>query len=127
MKVQKRKSRAEVKAEMLALAEARIEELLVWREKTERPTLSAIEGMVLRIREEMSIQLTEAVIQQAEQERLVSGARCPDCGQGMSYKDSHPLEVGSWVGEIKIERGYDYCAECKQGFFSSGQGVRDSG
>jgi hypothetical protein len=120
MKGQKRKSRAEIKGEMLAMAEARIEELLAWREEAERPTLSAIEGMVLRIREEISVRFTEAVIQQEEQERMVTGASCAECKEEMSYKDSHPLAVGSWVGELKIERGYYYCARCKRGFFPLG-------
>lgn len=120
MKGQQQKNRAELKAELLAMAEARIEELLAWSEAAERPSLSAIEGTVLRIREEISVKLTEAVIQQQEQVRLVPGPHCPCCQQEMRYKASHPLDVTSWVGELKVERGYYYCARCKRGLFPPG-------
>ena len=69
MKVQK-KSREQVKGELLAMAEERIEELLSWGETANRPSLSAIEGQVLRLREEISVKLAEAVLTQQEVTKL---------------------------------------------------------
>lgn len=112
-----RKSRAEVKAELLELAEKRIEEVLSYGEKAERPSLSEIEGVVLRIRDELSVKLAEAVLNEQSQGRVVPGPSCPECGQEMGYKDSHGLDVTSWVGALRIERGYYHCAGCQRGLF----------
>ena len=112
-----RKSRAEVKAELLELAEKRIEEVLSYGEKAERPSLSEIEGVVLRIRDELSVKLAEAVLNEQSKGQVVPGPRCPECGQEMGYKDSHGLDVTSWVGELRIERGYYHCAGCQRGLF----------
>jgi hypothetical protein len=102
---------------LLEFAERRIEEVLRYGEKAERPTLSEIEGMVLRIRDELSVKLAEAVLHEQEKGQMVPGPCCPQCGQEMRYKDSHGLHVTSWVGELRLERGYYHCADCKRGLF----------
>jgi hypothetical protein len=117
----KGKSRAEIKAELLALAESRIEEVLGMGEQGERPTLSAIETRVLQIRDELSVKLAEAVLHEQEKGQLVPGPRCEQCGEEMAYKDSHGLKVTSWVGELQLERGYYYCAACQRGLFPPGR------
>lgn len=121
------KSRAEVKAELMQVAEQRIEALLAWSEANRGTNLSAIEAMVLEQRETLSIKMTEAVIQQQEQVLPVPGPRCPGCGQAMGYKASHPLMVTSWVGELTIERGYYYCSACQSGLFPPGRAVGAAG
>lgn len=123
----KGESREAVKAELLALAERRIEEVLAFGGNGKRPTLSEIEGVVLRVRDELSVKLAEAVLNQEGQERLVPGPCCPECGEEMGYKDSHGLNVTSWVGEIRIERGYYYCAGCQRGLFPPGRAIRAVG
>jgi DNA repair exonuclease SbcCD ATPase subunit len=120
MKSKQWQSRSELKAELVAEAEARIEELLSWREQAGRTSLSAIEEKVMAIREQLSVKLTEGVIRQRGQERQVPGPACPGCQQEMRYKESHELRVNSWVGELKIERGYYYCAGCQRGLFPPG-------
>lgn len=111
------KSREAIKAELLAFAESRIEEVLSYGEKAVRPTLSEIEGQVLRIRDELSVKLAEAVLHEQEKGQLVPGPSCPACGEEMGYKDHHGLHVTSWVGELEVERGYYHCAGCKRGLF----------
>jgi C4-type Zn-finger protein len=106
-----------VKAELLELAEKRIEEALRYGEKAERPTLSEIEGVVLRIRDELSVKLAEAVLNEQAKGKMVPGPRCPACGKEMGYKESHGLDVTSWVGDLRIERGYYHCAGCQRGLF----------
>lgn len=113
----KRKSREAVKAELVALAERRIEEALRMGEKGERPTFSDIEAQVLQIRDEFSVKLAEAVLQGQEQGPLAPGPRCEQCGAEMGYKDSHGLQVTSWVGELQVNRGYYHCAGCQRGLF----------
>jgi hypothetical protein len=122
-----KKSRAEVKAELMQAAEERIEALLAWSEANRGTNLSAIEAMVLEQREGLSIKLAEAVIQQQAQVLPVPGPSCLGCGQEMGYKASHPLQVTSWVGELTIERGYYYCSACQSGLFPPGRAVGATG
>lgn len=117
----KRKSREEVKAELLAFAEKRIEEVLQYGEEAKQPTFSEIEGTVLRIRDELGVKLAEAVVAAQEKGQVVPGPRCAQCGQEMGYKDRQGLQVTSWLGEIRIERGYYHCAACKRGLFPPGR------
>jgi hypothetical protein len=112
-----RKSRAEVKTELLELAEKRIEEALSFGGKAGGVTFSEIEGTVLRIRDELSVKLAEALVQEQEKGVLVAGPSCPQCGEAMVYKDSHGLNVTSWVGELRVERGNYHCAACQRGLF----------
>ena len=115
-----KKDRPELKREMIKLAEERIEELLDWSEKTERPTLSEIENEVLRWRQKVSEGITQQLIETQEQVKPEGGVACPGCEQKMEYKDMQGKQVTSWVGELRIERGYYYCSSCKQGLFPPG-------
>lgn len=118
-----RKSREAMKAELLAFAEKRIEEVLRYGEEAKQPTFSEIEGAVLRIRDELGVKLAEAVVAAQEKSQVVPGPRCPQCGQEMGYKDSQGLHVTSWLGEMRIERGYYHCAGCQRGLFPPGRAI----
>jgi hypothetical protein len=112
--------RAARKAAMMAEAEHQIERMLDWEEGTNRPTLSDIEAEVLTARQEFGEVVTETLIGGQAEKRPVPGPKCEGCGQELQYKDTKGTTVGSQVGEIRVERGYYYCAECKQGFFPPG-------
>ena len=111
------KSRAEVKAEIMEMVEARLEKLLSWEAKRERPTLSEIEEQVLAFRRTVSERVTEKLIEKQEGVKPVGGVNCPACGQKMKYKDMQPKQVSSLVGELRLERGYYHCQGCQRGFF----------
>ena len=115
-----KKERAELKKEMLEMAERRIEELLDWQEKNGRPTLSQIESQVLKWRQKVSEAVTEQIINNQEQVKPAGGVRCAKCGQKMAYKARQSKQVSSWVGELTIERAYYYCGTCKGGLFPPG-------
>lgn len=127
MRKPERKSHAAVKAELLAFAEKRIEEVLQYGEEAKRPTFSEIEGTVLRIRDELGVKLAEAVVAAQEKSQVVPGPRCEQCGEEMGYKDSQGLNVTSWLGEIRIERGYYHCTTCKRGLFPPGRATEIMG
>ena len=115
-----RKSRVEMKAELMRAAERTIDELLNWNEAAEQPNLSQIERVVLDLRKELSEQMSETVIASQEAVRPVPGPACAGCQQEMSYKGMHPKTVTSWIGDLTLERAYYYCDQCKGGLFPPG-------
>lgn len=112
--------RADLKAKLMAQAEAEIETLLEWHEQTQVPTLSEIEEVVLEIRQRLSEGLALSVIEAQEQKRPVPGPACPECGREMSYKGEKGLSIETWVGELSLARGYYHCPTCKVGLFPPG-------
>ena len=115
-----KRTRAELKAELMAKAELMIDELVDWTDQTSRPTLTQIEDVILKLREQMSEQMAEAVIGAQEAVRPVPGPKCPTCGGEMHYKDTKGNTVESRVGDVGLKRGYYYCETCKAGFFLPG-------
>lgn len=114
------KSREEMKAKLMKGAEGVIDELLDWHIGTDKPNLSQVEGKVLELRERLSKQMSEAVIENQAAVCPVPGPACAGCGAEMRYKGLKENRVLSWVGELKMERGYYYCDQCRAGFFPPG-------
>jgi hypothetical protein len=114
------KSRAEMKAEMMKEAEAVIDELLDWQVATNKPNLRQVEGKVLELRQRLSEQLSQTVLENQAAVRPVPGPSCENCGAEMRYKGLKKNTVSSWVGELKLERGYYYCEHCRTGLFPPG-------
>jgi len=115
------KKREKIKAKLMKEAEAVIDELLDWHLATEQPDLSQVEGKVLELRQRLSEQMSETVIENQAAVRPVPGPGCNGCGVEMRYKGLKKNRVSSWVGELKLERGYYYCDQCRTGFFPPGQ------
>ena len=89
-------------------------------EQVEGADLGQIEEVVLKLRKRLSEKMAEAVIEQQENVRVVPGSKCPECGQEMRYKGEHSKEVSSWVGDLKLKRGYYHCRACQTGIFPPG-------
>lgn len=115
-----KRSREQKRAELGAVAEALIEEMLVWDEATAKPTLSQIEEQALKLRERFGQRLAEVVIQGQEAVQPVDGPVCTQCGEPMRYKGAKRLHPESRLGGLALERGYYYCARCHSGFFPPG-------
>ena len=115
-----RRSKEEIKAELLADAERLIEEILDWDDRTDAPTLRDIEREVLKLRKRFGQSMTGAVIECQEQRKPVPGPSCPKCGAEMQYKGMKEITVEGQVGDLEIERGHYYCAECRRGLFPPG-------
>jgi len=114
------KSRTALKAELMKKAEAVIDELLDWEQETEQPTLNQVEGKVLELRQRLSEQMAETVIEQQATVQPVPGPSCAGCGTEMRYKGQKEKRVLSWAGELQIVRGYYYCDQCRAGLFPPG-------
>jgi hypothetical protein len=114
------KSKVAIKAELMKKAEAVIDELLDWHEGSNQPNLTQVEGKVLELRQRLSEQMAITVIENQAAVRPVPGPSCAGCGAEMRYKDMKAKTVLSWVGELKLERGYYYCDQCRTGLFPPG-------
>lgn len=115
-----RNSRAQRKVRLMKQAESLIDELLDWGDNTAEPNLSQIEGVVLKLRKQFSEEMAREVIEAQEAKQPVPGPRCPQCGQEMRYKGQKEIEPQSWVGDLRIERGYYHCPECQESLFPPG-------
>ena len=113
-----KESNAELKRELLALAEEAVEATLQWDRKHPERTFAEIETFVLAIRRRLGQRLAVALCEEQAQAR--GGAECPECGRALHYKDTAPRQVGSLVGEVQFERRYYYCPHCKRSVFPPG-------
>ena len=112
-------SEEEIKAQLMAEAEAAIDKLMAQRREQTTLTLTEIEDMALGFRQELGEKATQALAESVQSER-VPGPSCPICGKEMHNKGRKRRHVVTRSGEIKLERTYYYCEHCKQGFFPSG-------
>lgn len=109
-------SRAELKAKLLARAEAAIEAMLQDERLHEKMTLSEIEQVIGQ---------SEADFRQAALEEIIamqqeSAKRCPLCGGRLENKGKRRKQVISLRGETTIERTYYQCQQCGRGYFPPG-------
>jgi hypothetical protein len=113
------KTRTEIKAEVMAKVEVAVDKGLGQGEQAERLTISDIEELVLHVRQELSEQLTEVLLQPGS-EPAVPGPNCSGCGQEMQYKGLKHRYVRTRTGDVQLERAYYYCPGCQRGFFPPG-------
>lgn len=120
-----KRTREEKRSTLEAKAKELIDELMKWSDETEQPTLTQIEEEILALREKLSESMMEAVIEKQEGQRPVPGPKCPKCGKEMHYKGEKARQVTSRVGEVKLERGYYHCSQCKESIFPPGWAATD--
>lgn len=106
----------QLKADLLSKYESRLEKLFEELDPNEDLHLTQIEEAALKIREELSQELTQAL---ANTQRTPKhpDASCPDCGSIMRPKGRKDKHVRSRSGELVIERPYYYCEDCQSGHF----------
>jgi hypothetical protein len=86
--------------------------------KEEPPSLDALTRGVLARRQELTAQVTEALVRQRHAQALgQKNAPCPHCGRLLPARGLVSRTVETLVGEVALERPYFYCLECKQGFY----------
>lgn len=115
-----KKSIAEKRARLKAKADKIIDEYLAWEASHAQPDLTEIEDIALKLRRELGQELAQMAVEEQSERTPVPGPSCPKCGKEMRYKGEKALDVESRAGALEIERGYYYCAECKESFFPPG-------
>lgn len=110
----------ELKARMMAEAEEAIDKLLRQKKPAEQITLTEIERLVLKAREEVGEGLTTILVAESAAVGQVPGPACPECGREMHYKGLKSKRVISETGEVQVKRAYYYCAGCRVGLFPPG-------
>lgn len=105
--------REELKAKLLARAEATIDDLLKDERLHEKMKLSEIEQLVGQ---------PEADFRQAALEEIIamqqeSSKSCPMCGGKLRNKGKRSKQMVTLRGEAEIERTYYQCEGCGKGYF----------
>lgn len=108
-------SNEELKARMMAQAEAAIEALLHERGKKSELDLSDIEHLAREAGQRVMQGLT-ADLADAEEESKRDTV-CPECGQALIYKGKKERNLVTDTGELRIKRGHYYCPTCRKGIF----------
>lgn len=115
-----KRSRQEKKADLMNKAEQLIDQLLEWETQADRPNLTQIEDIVLKLRKELGQEMAETLLAGQAERTPVPGPACPKCGKEMHYKGQRKKQVESRAGGLEIERGYYACAECGEALFPPG-------
>jgi len=105
--------RDELKAKLLAQAEAAIDRMLSDERLSEQMTLSDIEAVV----GVSETEFRERVMGEMVGMQQAGAAACPRCGGRLRNKGKRSKRVVTVRGEAGIERNYYYCATCHAGHF----------
>ena len=108
--------RDELRAKMLAQAEAAIDKMLSDERLSEEMTLNDIEAV---------IGVSEADFRQRALEEIVAiqqatPTTCPLCGGQLRNKGKHKKRVVTLRGETDVARTYYQCEGCGKGYFPPG-------
>jgi hypothetical protein len=115
-----KRTREQIKAELMKKAEEEIDRLLSWEEKSDKPTLTQFEDQVLATRRVLSEAMLEGLLRGQENSQPAERVVCPQCGQAMENKGAHTKQVETRAGSLRLKRQYEYCPHCREGFFPPG-------
>ena len=109
-------SREELKAKLLAETEQAIDQLLDWNERHQKPTLTEIEDVVLKLRKQVGERMANALLTEQARQRNETPT-CSSCGRLMENKGYRKNHIESRAGSVNAKRIYYYCPDCKTGTF----------
>lgn len=108
------REKEDLKAKLLAQAEAAIEAMMRDASVNPQMTLSEMERAV----GEVSSQLEQGIMQELVNTSQEKGAKlCPECGGKLRNKGKRPKRVETVRGDIEVERDYYACVGCGTGYF----------
>ena len=115
-----KRTRAQIKAEMMKRVEKEIDELLDWREGSAPPNLSQFEEEILQARKGISQAMMEGMLSGEESQGPVEAPACPQCHVRMENKGKRDKVIETRLGTLRMRREYYACPECGAGFFPPG-------
>lgn len=106
----------DLKKKLMAQYEQLLDEMLTDLPRVGEATLSDLERATGDFGAELVQNTLQSLVshESAVEEQAV---RCPDCGGKSHKRGKKSKQVISSQGELKVERQYYVCAECKKGFF----------
>ena len=113
-------SREVLKAQLLAQAEAAIDELLAKKKAPAIASLADIEHVVRQAGETIQEAMTTALLQESGAELTAQWPTCPTCGRRLLAKGKRPRRVVTETGEAVVVQAYSYCRHCRKGVFPPG-------
>jgi len=105
--------RDDLKAKLLAQAEAAIDKMLSDERLSQQMTMSEIEAVVGESEADFRQRALEEIIAMQQEEAKT----CPLCGGGLRNKGKRKKRVVTLRGESEIERNYYHCETCQKGYF----------
>jgi YgiT-type zinc finger domain-containing protein len=115
-----KRTREQIKAELMKRYEKEVEELLDWQEKTEAPNLTQIEDAILKSRKRLSEGMAKELLAGEISREPEQAPACPKCGGKTVDKGKRPQVIETRLGTLRMERVYYYCEACGEGFFPPG-------
>jgi uncharacterized protein with PIN domain len=113
-------ARETLKAQLLAQAEAAIDELLAKKKAPAIASLADIEHVVHQAGDAIQEAMTTALLQESGAELTAQWPTCPTCGQRLLAKGKRSRRVATTTGEVVVVRDYYYCRHCRKGIFPPG-------
>lgn len=107
------KQKEELRAKLLAQAEASIDKLLSDERLSRQMTLSDIEAVVGASEADFRQRALEEIVAMQQE----SVRTCPLCGGQLRNKGKRKKRVVTLRGETEIERNYYQCETCQTGYF----------
>lgn len=81
------------------------------------PSLQELTHAVFALRQELTGQITEALVAQRHAQVLHQRTLpCPHCQRLLPARPAPPRTVHTMVGEVSLARPYFYCPQCQHGF-----------
>ncbi len=115
-----KRTRAQIKAEMMKRFEKEIDEMLDWREGSEPSTLSQLEEELLSARKGISQAMIEGMMSGEENQEPIKAPECAKCHVAMENKGKRAKVVETRLGTLRMVRDYYVCPKCGEGFFPPG-------
>lgn len=106
-----------LKQEFIEQAQAIFDRVMAEDENGEALSLSQIEQKVGELRFELTSRLVESKLKLEVKKQQGPATQCESCGQEMRNKGQKKRTIITSQGEVEIERPYNYCTHCRQGFF----------
>ena len=113
-------SREDLKAQVLAQAEAAIDEMLAQKKAPAVASLADIEQVARHAGEKIEEAITTALLQESGAELAATWPTWPTCGRRLLAKGKRRRRVVTETGEVEVVRASYYCRHCQKGIFPPG-------